>query len=79
MDGSTDNHKVKINLTEDEAIVLLEWIGSFNESSKSDLFSDQAEQRVLWDLDACLEENVSASLDKDYKKILAEAKKNVRD
>jgi hypothetical protein len=79
MDGSADNNKVKINLTEDEAIVLLEWIGTFNESSKSDIFSDQAEQRVLWDLESCLEENVSASLDKAYKKILAEARKNVRD
>jgi hypothetical protein len=39
--------KVTIELTNDEALVLFDWIARFNKSENDSTFPDQAEQRVL--------------------------------
>ena len=40
-----------LKLSHDEAIVFFEWLARFN-AFEEHQFEDQAEQRVLWDLEA---------------------------
>ena len=49
----------------------------FNNGSSD--FEDQAEQRVLWDLEAMLEKALVAPLRADYADLLATARERVRD
>lgn len=72
MDGD-----VLITVRADEALVLFAWVAEFNPCGHV-AFSDQAEQRVLWDLEAELERLV-APLSGDYESQLAEARSRVRD
>jgi hypothetical protein len=69
--------KVTIELTSDEALVLFDWLSRFNQ--KDDVaFEDDAEQRVLFDLESKLESMLTAPLDSNYKGLLAYARTRVR-
>jgi hypothetical protein len=48
--------RVKLELTNDEALVLYDWLARFNQRDSAD-FADQAEERVL-DLEAMLEKTL---------------------
>lgn len=67
---------VALSLTQDEALVLFEWLHS-NEGGHS--FSDQSEQRVLWDLETSLERQLVVLLSPDYARFLSEARERIRD
>lgn len=69
---------VTIPLTGDQALVLFEWIKRFNERDSND-FEDQAEERVLWDIEAVLEKALVEPFEQDYDRLLAEARAAVRD
>ena len=69
---------VNIQLTGDEALVLFDWIGRFNENGDG-AFRDQAEQRVLWDLEARLEKVLVAPFAGNYGDLLAQARDRVSD
>lgn len=79
MDSKITKNSVLIELTSDEALVLLDWVARFNESAKEGSFNDQAEERVLWDIEACLEAVLSDTLSSNYKAILAKARDQIRD
>ena len=66
-----------LRLSGDEALVLFEWLANFNASKAT--FADQAEQRVLWDLEAGLERHLVSPLRDDYDALLAAARARVRD
>ena len=68
-----------LELTNEEAIVLLEWLSRFNKVEKPDLFQDQAEERVLWDIEASLEQIIPELFNNDYAEILSKARDIVRD
>jgi len=68
----------RIDLTEDEGLVLFEWLSRFNKSGRAD-FEDQAEQRALWNFEAALEKKLEAVLDPRYRELLAESRKRLRD
>jgi hypothetical protein len=70
--------KVKIELSPDEALVLFDWLVRFNALPKPD-FADQAEQRVLWDLEAILETQLIPPLRADYADLLEQPRARVRD
>jgi predicted DNA-binding transcriptional regulator YafY len=70
--------RIKIELTSDEALVLYDWLTRFNQRADTDL-ADQAEERVLFDLEAMLEKALVAPLQSDYADLLAQARSNVRD
>jgi predicted DNA-binding transcriptional regulator YafY len=70
--------RVKIELTSDEALVLHDWLTRFNQRADAD-FADQAEERVLFDLEAMLEKALEAPLQSDYADLLAQARSNMRD
>lgn len=69
---------VHLELSRDEAIVFFEWLTQFNKSDGA-RFEDQAEQRVLWDLEAMLESRLVEPFEPNYGELLARARSRVRD
>lgn len=78
METTKDKNKVLLQLSDDEAVVLLNWLFRFNESGKDTFFEDQAEQRILWDMEAVLEKVVPATFDNNYPEILSKARQKIR-
>lgn len=76
---TTNKQTIFIELTKDEAIVLFEWLSNFNEKDLQDLFIDQSEERVLWDIEASLEKTIPEILSGNYVDLLSQARKKVRD
>jgi hypothetical protein len=70
--------KVLLELSRDEALVFFEWLARFNKG-KDQQFADQAEQRVLWDLEAMLESELVEPLAPNYDELLTAARSRVRD
>ena len=56
---------VVLTLSEDEALVLYSWIARLNEAPVAAPLG-AAEQRVMWDLEASLEQVLVAPLTRDY-------------
>ena len=76
-DGSVD-----LQLSAAEALVLFEWVQRIadDDSRVAGLgVADQAEQRVLWDISASLEEVMVAPFLGDYDTGVAQARAEVRD
>lgn len=69
---------VVLQLSSDAALVLLVLVGRLNESETMS-FEDQAEQRVLWDLEADLERAISAVTSGDFQAQVQAARDSVRD
>jgi len=69
---------VKIEFTSDAALVLYDWLTRFNQREEIDV-TDQAEERVLFDLEVILEKALVAPLQADYAELLAQARSHVRD
>ena len=79
MEFAKENKEVSLNFSSDEALVLLEWLSSLNEKEDFSLFQDQAEQRVLFDLEAQLEKIISVTFEENYADVLSKARQRVRD
>jgi hypothetical protein len=79
MEKNKDKRIISIQLSNDEALVLLEWLINFNQTKHPEFFEDQAEERVLFDLEALLEECVPELLEPNYIDSLAKARKAIRD
>lgn len=79
MESKKQNENINLSLSSDEALVLLEWLTRFNENEMPSLFEDQAEERVLFDLESILEESVTETLSGDYKELLSQARDKIRD
>lgn len=77
---SADSRRVTIDLTEDEALVLYDFLAR-GQGSDDDYsaIEDQAELRVLWDVLATLESTLEAPMAGDYAQRLADARDAVRD
>ncbi len=73
------NNRIRLDFSRDEALVLLDWLSRFNESENASFFEDQAEERILFDLEAMLEKSVNESLDSDYEDQLLQARDRIRD
>ena len=70
--------QITLELTNDEALVLFEWLARVD-SSDLLVFEDPAEQQVLWRLEGMLERVLVEPLDATYKELLAKARRRVRD
>jgi len=79
MKANNENRNIVITFSEEEALVLLEWLHNFNKEDVPNLFQDQAEERILFDLEAELEKVVSIIFDSDYQEILSKARQKIRD
>ncbi len=67
-----------LELSQEQALVLFEWLANFNKSEGRH-FNDQAEERVLWDIEAMLESALVEPFDPRYVELLAKARAAVRD
>jgi len=79
MESKQKENKVVLELTKEESIVLLDWLSRMNEGENADLFQDQAEERVLWDMEALIEKAISETFESNYAEILSRAREKVRD
>jgi len=70
--------KVHLELSRAEAIVFFEWLSRFNKAEHVS-FEDQAEQRILWDIEAMLESTLVEPFESGYDELLAQARATVRD
>lgn len=70
--------KITLELSHDEALVLFDWLYRFDQSEHK-TFEDQAEQRVLWNIEAMLESVLVEPFDVNYKELVEEARARVRD
>jgi len=72
----TNNSPIELKLSRDEALVLFEWLARFDEAQDKPL-TDTAEQKVLWNLEAKLEQLLVEIVKPEYKSLVAQAKKNL--
>jgi len=70
--------EVRLELSQPQALVLLDLVARLNQVDGLPI-EDQAEQRVLWDLEATLEAQVKSVLAEDYRERLSRARQQVRD
>jgi hypothetical protein len=79
MKANNENNSIVIKFSADEALVLLEWLSKFNEADHPALFQDQAEERILFDLETELETVVSDTFRRNYQELLFKARQKIRD
>lgn len=73
------DEKITIELTKDEALVLFDFLGHFNEVDHSNVFEDQAEQKTLWKIEGQLEKILGVQFDPNYTNIVKQARDRIRD
>lgn len=73
------NENVSFNISQNEALVLFDFLARFNQADNQVFFEDQAEQRVLWDLEAILEGQLTQPFLENYTVLLEEAREAIRD
>ncbi|MGQ0827530.1 MAG: hypothetical protein ACT4ON_03940 [Bacteroidota bacterium] len=71
--------EINIKVTKDEALVLFDFLVRFNQIKNNPLFEDQAEQRVLYDVECILEKKLTETFRKDYIDVIKEARNKIRD
>ena len=75
---SKPDDRVEIVLSQNEALVLFEFLSRFSDSGRLAV-DDQAEERVLWDVCALLERDLVDPLRPNYGELLRKAREDVRD
>jgi hypothetical protein len=73
-----EQRKVTLELSREQALVFFEWLSKFN-ATEGRRFKDQAEERVLWDIEAMLESTLVEPFEGRYEELLAKAREAVRD
>ncbi len=79
MNKEESNTQITIKLSKYEALVFFDWLSRFNEMENRNTFEDQAEERILFDLESTLEEQIPAILSSNYDNLLAKARELTRD
>jgi hypothetical protein len=70
---------VRVLLSANEALVLFEWLHRVEDQEAALGIEDQAEQRVLWDMSACLERVLVEPFDGNFHQLVSDARAAVRD
>ena len=70
---------INLEITKDESLVLFDFLSRFNQSEHKEIFEDQAEQKTLWILEGQLEKQLVEIFKPDYKNIISDARKRIRD
>ena len=68
-----------LSLSRDQALVLFAWLARTGAGEQPAAFEDQAEQRVLWDLEAALEKHLAEPFKSNFSERLEAARGRVRD
>ncbi len=69
--------RIEIILSRDEALILFELLARLDELENKPMI-DEAEQKVLWNLEAKLEPLLIEIVKPDYKELVAKAKARVK-
>jgi len=72
------SNSISLDLSEDQALVLFAFLTRTDKAIEK-LLEDQAEQRVLWDIEAMLEKALPHLFAENYGKLLSAARERVRD
>jgi hypothetical protein len=72
------DENVQIEITNDEALVLFEFLARFSQTGTLDVV-DQAEERALWNLSCVLEKILIEPFYPDYLDIIQAARDRLRD
>ena len=70
---------INLEITKDESLLLFDFLSRFNQSEHKEIFEDQAEQKTLWILEGQLEKQLVEIFKPDYKNIISDARKRIRD
>lgn len=73
-----DSNPVTATLTQDEALVLFEFLAR-NEEADNFPVADEAEERVLWRLHGQLEKQIAEVFDPNYHELVRQARARLRD
>lgn len=69
---------IKIEVNSDEALILFEFLSRYSDTDELTI-EDQAEQRVLWNLNCDLEKALVEPFSKNYPELLEAARSRIRD
>jgi hypothetical protein len=68
------SESVSIELSRDEALILFEWLARL---AAAKVAIEEAEQRVLWRIEAMLEKSLAEPFAKDYAELVEQARKRI--
>jgi len=74
-----EGDKLNIELTKQEALVFYDFLARLNQQEQKTLYEDQAEEKILWDLECLLEKKLTEPFSKNYDKLISQARNKVRD
>jgi len=69
---------VKITLTNDEALVLFDFLSRFSDTNKLKI-EDQAEERALWNLTCLFEKKLAEPFSAEWVNVIKAARDRLRD
>ncbi len=70
---------VNINLTNDQALVLFEFLKRLYYNEYEGLFEDKSEEFVLWQIEAILDKQMIEPFKKNYKELLLTARNSIKE
>lgn len=73
-----NNNKITLQFSNEEALVLFDWLSRFNENTPSEYFQDQVEQSILWDIEVALEKNIPEIFNSNYEEELLKARIKIK-
>lgn len=76
MEAEIRSKDIQLTFSQDEGIILLDWLIEFNGKTKKE-HVDQIVDKILCDLESVLESNVIGLLRKDYDKQLSRAREKL--
>ena len=65
-----NDESIIIHLTKNEALVFFDFLARINSKNDDKFIEDQAEQRVLWDIESTLETQLAELFQSNYDEIL---------
>ncbi len=77
--GSGEPTRVTLDLSADEALVLIDWLARTSAANRPAPFADAAEQLVLCNLECMLEGVVAETFEPDYSALVNAARAALRD
>jgi hypothetical protein len=69
--------KVEIELSADQALVLLEWVNREDDDRDALTFEHESEQRVVWDIEAQLERTLVEPFKPNYHELVSDARQRI--
>lgn len=66
MESIKEKEGILLKLSNDEALVLANWLFRFNETDHTKFIEHQSENRILWDMESILEKSTNEIFTHNY-------------